>query len=209
MSPASKESLPLKVVESHPPERGARPTQPVILYSCCCCCCCCLHTLGGVIGAAVAGAKTNYLADDDDKFASAIRHYSDIVEDNTNYRADASDSPGMDVPTSPRSHLPSSQGLYWFSVLAVIVLSWILVFLLTGGNLLESLYMIGIGLVLIGPAWLLGGSVVMAIRLLINAKLRQDGRYWRSLRLITLGGVGGTVAGLLVMFLIFVAMNAR
>lgn len=191
MSPASKEPLPSKVVEAHPPERGVRPNQPVILYSCCCCCCCCLHTLGGVIGAAVAGSKSNYRADD-------------------------SDSPGMDVPASPWSHLPSSQGLYWNSVLTGIVLSWIVATIIVifsprpnSDGYLGALFLIGIGLVLIGPAWLLGGSVVMAIRLLINAKLRQDERYWRSLRQITLGGLGGTAAGLLVMFLIFVAMSSR
>ena len=188
MSPGTKESLPFNVVEAHPPERGARPTQPVILYSCCCCCCCCLHTIGGVIGAAVAGARTNCRADD-------------IC------------APGMDDSASPSSHLPSSQGLYWFSVLTAIVLSWI-VATLTGltpsqGNPLGSLFMIGIGLILIGPAWLLGGTVVMAIRLLFNEKLRQDGRYWRSLGLITVSGAGGTVAGLLLMFLIYVAMSGR
>lgn len=185
MSPASKEPLPFNVVEAHPPERGARPNQPVILYSCCCCCCCCLHTIGGVIGAAVAGARTNYRADDD--------------------------SHGMDVPASLWSHFPSSQGLYWSSVLTAIVLSFILAALAgitsTQGDLLGLLFMVCIGLILIGPAWLLGGTVLMAIRLLINEKLRQDRRYWRSLGLITLSGAGGTVAGLLVMFLIFVAMT--
>jgi|GEM_PF-2885654 len=37
----------------HPPERR-RKTGGVIVPGCCCCCCCCLHTLGGLIGAAIA-----------------------------------------------------------------------------------------------------------------------------------------------------------
>jgi hypothetical protein len=40
---------------AHPPERRRRSII-VTGCGCCCCCCCCLHTLGGVIGAAVAGA---------------------------------------------------------------------------------------------------------------------------------------------------------
>src|SRR5262245_37793029 len=42
--------------EAHPPERKRRPQSVVVACGCCCCCCCCLHTLGGVIGAAVAPA---------------------------------------------------------------------------------------------------------------------------------------------------------
>src|SRR5262245_31272193 len=45
-------------VEAHPPERGkGRPV--VVACGCsCCCCCCCLHTVGGVVGAAVMSAAT-------------------------------------------------------------------------------------------------------------------------------------------------------
>lgn len=43
-------------VEAHPPERGA-PRSVVVACGCsCCCCCCCLHSVGGVIGAAIASA---------------------------------------------------------------------------------------------------------------------------------------------------------
>src|SRR5262245_18772148 len=41
------------VYEAHPPERRRRRGQ---VAACgCCCCCCCLHTVGGLIGPAVAG----------------------------------------------------------------------------------------------------------------------------------------------------------
>ncbi len=41
-------------IRAHPPER-ARRGGGVSACCCCCCCCCCLHTIGGVIGAALGG----------------------------------------------------------------------------------------------------------------------------------------------------------
>ncbi len=51
-------------LEVHPPER--RSTSVVLACGgcgcgCCCCCCCCAHTVGGLIGASVASAKTVYV----------------------------------------------------------------------------------------------------------------------------------------------------
>jgi hypothetical protein len=43
------------VIECHPPERRRR-TEVRICHGSCCCCCCCLHTIGGIVGAAVAPA---------------------------------------------------------------------------------------------------------------------------------------------------------
>src|SRR6266540_1367403 len=40
-------------IRSHPPERRRR--QGNVAACCCCSCCCCLHSLGGLIGSAVAG----------------------------------------------------------------------------------------------------------------------------------------------------------
>ena len=47
------------LIQWHPPERGKRNAKHVVIFSGCSCCCCCLHTLGGMIGVAVAG---NYRA---------------------------------------------------------------------------------------------------------------------------------------------------
>ena len=47
------------LIQRHPPERGNRNAKHVVIFCGCSCCCCCLHTLGGMIGAAVAG---NYRA---------------------------------------------------------------------------------------------------------------------------------------------------
>ena len=43
-------------IRAHPPER-ARRSAGVSACCCCCCCCCCLHTIGGVVGAAVGGTN--------------------------------------------------------------------------------------------------------------------------------------------------------
>jgi hypothetical protein len=49
--------MPSKIqLVAHPPERGRRSTSLAAAGSCCCCCCC-LHSLGGVVGAIVGGAK--------------------------------------------------------------------------------------------------------------------------------------------------------
>src|SRR5262249_33950685 len=44
------------VVVAHPGERrrGCSTVPAQAGHCCCCCCCCCLHSLGGLIGAAVA-----------------------------------------------------------------------------------------------------------------------------------------------------------
>jgi hypothetical protein len=41
----------------HPPERRRRSVT-LAAHGCCCCCCCCLHSLGSLIGSAVASVKT-------------------------------------------------------------------------------------------------------------------------------------------------------
>lgn len=48
-------------IRALPPERGPRPGA-VLACGCSCCCCCCLHTLGGLAGAAVAGAGSKRAA---------------------------------------------------------------------------------------------------------------------------------------------------
>lgn len=42
-------------IRPHPPERRRKPG--VVAPCCCCCCCCCLHSIGGLVGAAVGGRK--------------------------------------------------------------------------------------------------------------------------------------------------------
>ncbi|HEX7896831.1 MAG TPA: hypothetical protein VF950_03675 [Planctomycetota bacterium] len=46
------------ILRKHPPERR-RKSVTLAAHGCCCCCCCCLHSVGGLIGSAVAGTKTH------------------------------------------------------------------------------------------------------------------------------------------------------
>jgi hypothetical protein len=42
-------------IEHHPPERRRRPVVTLYGTCCiCCCCCCCLHSVGALVGAAIA-----------------------------------------------------------------------------------------------------------------------------------------------------------
>lgn len=43
-------------LERHPPERRRRPVMTLNAGCTCCCCCCCLHTVGSLLGAAIAPA---------------------------------------------------------------------------------------------------------------------------------------------------------
>ena len=72
---------------------------------------------------------------------------------------------------------------------------------------LVSPVVIGLSVILLGPLWFLAASVVMAIWLALREDLPHKSEYWRQLGRITLGNVAGTVAGVVVMFLIFSAMK--
>ena len=181
-------------LQAYPPERSPRKKQYVILYSCCCCCCCCLHTIGGVIGAAVAGATGN------DRLGEFLS---------------GKDKPPV-IDGSARS-LPSSQGLYWLSMIIVLVLSLgggvAMVFANSQGSRMvsdigEMLMMFGILLVMFGPAFLLAASVVMAVLLAFSPRLRSKSGYWKSLGKITAGTVVGTIVGIIAMVVIGVLFAA-
>jgi hypothetical protein len=127
---------------------------------------------------------------------------------NGNYRP-------LEKPFEPARRMPSSQALYWFSVIVATVLTWVCTTLYAaaqGRELsaapLTGLYITGVALILIGPIWLLAGSAVMAIRLLFTPGLRDDRGYWKSLGRITLGGVVGTAVGCAIMFGLFILFAA-
>lgn len=62
--------------------------------------------------------------------------------------------------------------------------------------------MIGLSLIMLGPLWQLAASALMAMRLALSSDLPCKSQYWRQLGRITFGGVAGSVAGILVMFII-------
>ena len=169
------------LIKQHLPERGERKKSYLVVYSCgscCSCCCCCLHTLGGVIGAAVAG---DYCPEDD------VHNVSDTWEGTA----------------EPRKHLPSSQGQFWSSFFSVIVIGAVI-----ASNFepwddptapAESIYVL---VLIFGPAWMLGASLLAALRIAIRRDLPCRDRYWAQLGKITGGMLLGTLVGLLVMGLL-------
>lgn len=86
-------------------------------------------------------------------------------------------------------NLPSSQSLYWTSVVLVVALA-LAAFLMSGEP--HS----GVLLLLIGPLLLLlAGGGVMAVRVAVSPTLRRVHRYWSDLGRICLYCVLGTLAG--------------
>ena len=54
------------------------------------------------------------------------------------------------------------------------------------------------------PLVLLGGSVVCAIAIACASRLREDARAWKRLGWITVGILGGTLIGVLLMLPLFI-----
>jgi hypothetical protein len=70
----------------------------------------------------------------------------------------------------------------------------------------EMFVMLGLFLVLFGPAFLLAASLVMTLILAFRSNLRSQAGYWKSLGRITLGTVAGTIIGIVIMVVIGVAI---
>ena len=169
------------LIMQHPPERGERKKSYLVVYSCgccCSCCCCCLHTLGGVIGAAVAG---DYCPE-----------------------ADVPNVPdAWGEKTEPRKHLPGSQGLFWSSLFLVTLIGAVTAtFFEPWDDVTAPVESTGVLVLIFGPAWMLGASLLTALRIAIRRDLPSRDRYWAQLGKITGGMLIGAVLGLLVMGLL-------
>ena len=157
--------------ESHPPERRRRTE--TLMCGCCCCCCCCLHTVGGIVGSAVAPAfgKKNPLP---------IHYYYDEEWD-------------IQVPDVARPGI-SAVKLFWMITLVLSIIG-VLMSCAGGGD------GIVVGLVIIAmvfPALQLGSAFFTLLTLLIAQ--RDDRRFQlRQLGKITLGLFVGTLAGIMAM----------
>jgi hypothetical protein len=185
------------VIVAHPPERRQPRAGPPAQAGHCCCCCCCLHSLGALIGAAVApaigrGQERSYLP---------IAHYWDEEDEYD----DAGDS-GEYRPRTPDIALPrsgpSSVALFWWVLLALIGLGTLLS--VVSGP--EGLMVGWVIMLMVLPFMQLGSALITCIALALSP--RQDKR-WQFIQLgkITLGVVIGTVAGIAAMFIIYFALS--
>jgi len=159
-------------LESHPPERRRRSTE-TLMCGCCCCCCCCLHTVGGIIGAAVAPAFGK-------KSRLPIHYYYDEEFD-------------ISVPDIGRTGF-SAVKIFWLISLVLAVLGALLGAIGGGESFIIGLVI----LALVYPAVQLASGLVVLVWLALSTRhdksfqLKQTGK-------IILGLFVGAAAGIMAM----------
>jgi len=176
---------PLKLTK-HPPERR-RPSGSVVLpCGCCCCCCCCLHTLGGVLGAAIAPSFGSTRNNFPTRYRLLVEEYE--------FEDDAEPFAAAALPIrKPRA--VSGVALYWWIVLGFVGLAMLYGAAAGSGG---SVGVAVLGLALGLPVLQILASFLAA--LVLVATTRDDKKYQLvQVGKITLGTVLGTVAGILAM----------
>lgn len=192
------------LIEQLPPERGQRRKTSIVLYSCCCCCCCCLHTLGAAVGAVLGGLPGSSPAGDDPD--APIKFVGGLPVAKL-------------APEHPvRPPFIPSPWLYWSSFLILLVLALLIVPAISvastgyGSNdvrALAGLQVVFFTLVLAGPLCFLAAGILMAIRVAFVEDSSERTAYWKQLAWITGGIIFGTIAGIAIMWLIFIVMVSR
>jgi hypothetical protein len=104
---------------------------------------------------------------------------------------------------------PSSQGVFWRSFLITVVLTAIVIFSLARGPVSHSMLTLGGLVVIAGPLFLLGASLLMFLWLLIRSDLPAEAQYWRILGRITGFMIIGSVVGFAAMYVAFVTVSRR
>lgn len=166
-------------IQIHPPERRRRTE--TLMCGCCCCCCCCLHTVGGIIGSAVAPAFGK-------KDRLPIYYYYDEELD---AEVPAIQTPGI-----------SAVRLYWILSLAFALIGALLGVLGGGEGFVIGLVI----LAMVYPAVQLAGVIVTLIVLAASNRPDKSRQLWQ-LGKITLGLFVGTAAGIMAMVAIGVMLG--
>lgn len=145
----------------------------------CCCCCCCCLHTLG--GAIGAVVVGNYCPEPDE---------------------------WDETPNRPKS-LPNSQWMFWSSFLAASLIGTVIAGLLNPSQISESLIVIGLSIVILGPVWMLAACGLSALQIAIRKDLPSKKGYWRQLGKITGGMLAGSLIGVLAMVLIGVALMSQ
>jgi hypothetical protein len=210
----------------HPPERQfGRSRAPVQVCVGCCCCCCCLHSVGAIIGAVVLPKMS---AQSPESFRPPLAGWDEnaheprplalpgpgpeaITPDRaavTSQRqpinsppAESLGSPDDDHDVSVVASSHSAGSLFWWSVLVLAVIGLVAFPIAYGVNSCGAAVLI---LALVFPAIQFGAALVTAVILALSPRPDKEYQY-RQLGEIVGGTVLGTVVGLIVMFLLFVA----
>jgi hypothetical protein len=224
----SQESETARVtVTVHPPEHGRRANVPAQAGGCCCsCCCCCLHTIGGIVGA-VIGPKLgerpkdwSHLAlmddwDEDEYRPGASADAAldpEAITENAPPPAKESADSRFDVGDSPialSAARRSAASLFWWTLL-VMSIGWMVWHSLADPNRMgepgSRIVAAAFFLVLLYPLVQLAAALVTAFILAVSSRL--DKRYqFGQLGKLTLGTVAGTVAGILPMACLLLALG--
>lgn len=160
------------LITQHPPERGERKKSYLVVYSCGSCCSTCCCCLHTVGGV----------------FGAAIAG---------NFRPEAVEPEDGATTLTPAERPPGTQWLFWSSFFIVAAI----------GNFLTICFMpehFGISVISIliyGPVWMLGGSVLAALRIAFRTDLPQKAGYWSQLSKITVGMLAGSCVGLIMLHL--------
>ncbi len=175
-------------IEHHPPERRRRSVVTMHQGCCCCCCCCCLHSVGGLIGAAVA--PTSLLA----RLGFG--------------RRDRTDTPVSAHP-KPRT---SAAAIYWWSFCTLILLCAIYILYYYPSDL-HAIEFGGLVVLFFLPMLQLFSSMISfwVVEFCLSRE-KQDAAH-AEIGEITIGSFVGAAAGmglmviLLVLFLAFGALR--
>jgi hypothetical protein len=127
----------------------------------------------------------------------------------------------------------ASQAMYWKSFLWTVVLTTIVVFSISKGTTHEAMFLLGGLLLLAGPLFLLGASLIMSFWISVRKAEPPQGKtvfdpefvddvwnsvrkqvpsrvdYWGHLGRITLGVIIGSVLGFLLMYVPFLMASRR
>jgi hypothetical protein len=230
-SPHDPAESPAVMVIAHPPERrqGRSSVPAQAGPGCCCCCCCCLHTLGAIIGAAVA---PNLGGGPKPRSYVPLTHYWDEEADEPGAwptSAREREAVTAEPPASPTTPVdpvrldkdergialpapgPSAVSLFWWTVVVLVFLATVGIYFWNRrdfGRNGEAVVIIGIILLLGFPGLQLGAAVVTAFILAVSD--RPDKIYQlRQLGKIVGGLVAGTAIGLLAMALLCGVFSLR
>jgi hypothetical protein len=202
--------------ESHLPERRRRAGTTLYGPGCCCTCCCCLHTVGGLIGAAIASASGRfdpvppfpYLESDPERAptlppVTGVKTVESAIQSSrpAPIRLEE-DEDNLSVSQPGRAGI-SAAALFWQVLLGLSIVVLILGVVMGGRDACAGGLLI---LALTLPAVQLASALVVAIVLLFSRRIDRDYQF-RLLGKITGGTMLGTVTGVLLMILIGFLMS--
>ncbi len=212
---------------AHPPERRhRRPIAPALAGGCCCCCCCCLHTLGSIIGAAVAPtmgdrsgprsySPTSYFWEEEDERGAPALSAKDRAAI-TSGRPTSRPLPSLNEDFHDSDFVlnrHSAASLFWWSTLVVLMGGMFLCLIIyheeTRTDTFFSIVLVGgIIALLVFPGVQLAAAIVTFLILTFSSR-EDKGYQLRQLGKIVLGVAAGAVLGILAMVGIGFAMSLR